>query len=92
VALWSAEVLHALQLRTESFRAICSQDSTAFTAWWAGKPPLTGPTSAIVVLYPLASDGQRPFVGLEDALAVRPPYRGYAEAEQALMMSQQFAR
>lgn len=84
-ALWSAEVLHMLRLRTESFRAICPQDPAVFADWWAGKPPTTGRTCTLVVLDPLASDRQRSFVGLEDALSVRPRHRGYADAAEALL-------
>jgi dienelactone hydrolase/transcriptional regulator with XRE-family HTH domain len=36
VALWSAEVLHVVRLRSETFRALCPDDLDAFTAWWLG--------------------------------------------------------
>ena len=38
-ALWSSEVLHALRLRTNSFRALCPESPEAFDDWWAGRPP-----------------------------------------------------
>lgn len=77
-ALWSSEVLHAVRMREQSFRAICMDPSDAFAAWWAGNPPGEGATSTLVVMDPLASGRERPFVGLEAALTVRPRHRGYA--------------
>lgn len=79
VAVWSAEVLHALKLRQASFRALCPDGSAAFDSWWAGQPPATGTTSALVVLDPLAAGRQRPYVDLDAALTARPRHRGYAE-------------
>jgi transcriptional regulator with XRE-family HTH domain len=83
-ALWSAEVLHSLRLRTESFRALCPDGARGFQGWWAGTPPSSGRTAEFVVFDPLARGRQRPFVTLEAALAVRPRYQGYAEAAAAL--------
>ena len=79
-ALWSSEVLHALRLRTSSFRALCPDSPETFSEWWAGRPPKAGATSTIIVLDPLASPKRRAFVGLDDALGARPRYRGYADA------------
>lgn len=80
-ALWSAEVLHALRLRPASFRSMCPDSADAFAAWWAGKPPIRGATSSLVVLDPLATGRQELFVGLDHALAsARPRFRGYADA------------
>ena len=84
-ALWSSEVLHALRLRTASFRALCPDDPGAFAAWWGGDPPAGGRTSSLVVLDPLATGRQRTWVSLDDALAVRPRHRGYAEAAARLL-------
>jgi hypothetical protein len=84
VALWSAEVVHALRLRTESFRAICPDAPHGFEAWWMGEPPDAGKTSELVMMDPLARGRQRRFVGLEDALTVRPRHSGYAEVAQLL--------
>ena len=78
--LWSAEVLHSLRLRTETFRAICPDDPSAFEGWWSGKPPTSGKTSTLVVLDPFASDRERVFVALDEALKLRPRHAGYAEA------------
>lgn len=78
-ALWSSEALHALRLRTESFRALCPHVTTGFDGWWSGEVSARGRQSVLVVLDPLASGRARPYVGLEDALTVRPRYRGYAE-------------
>lgn len=84
VALWSSEVLHVMRLRTESFRAICPDPPTSFMDWWRGNPPIGGKASTLVVLDPLAIGRQRLFVGLDDALIVRPRYRGYADVAQRL--------
>jgi transcriptional regulator with XRE-family HTH domain len=84
-ALWSAEVLHALRLRTQSFLSICPDEPSGFEAWWAGDPPKAGRTSAIVVLDPLAAGRQRIFVGLSDALQVRARHHGYADIAQKLL-------
>ncbi|MEX2548107.1 MAG: hypothetical protein WD830_10010 [Chloroflexota bacterium] len=84
VALWSSEVLHALRLRAESFRAICPDPPTAFHDWWIGSPPSAGRTSALVVLDPLAVGRQRQFVGFNDAMTVRPRHRDYADVAQRL--------
>ena len=84
VALWSAEVLHSLRLRTESFRALCPDEPTAFDGWWSGKPPIGGRVSTLVVLDPLAAGRQRPFISLEDALKARPRHAGYAEVAARL--------
>lgn len=79
-ALWSAEVLHSLRLRPESFRSLCPDPADAFSAWWAGEPPESGITSALIVLDPLAARRQRPYIGLADALdGARPRQRGYAD-------------
>jgi transcriptional regulator with XRE-family HTH domain len=79
VGVWSAEVLHALRLRQASFRALCPDGAAAFEGWWAGRPPATGTSSALVVLDPLAAGRQRRFVDLDAALDARPRHRGYAE-------------
>jgi transcriptional regulator with XRE-family HTH domain len=84
VCLWSAEVLHALRLRTESFRALFPDPADSFAAWWDGRPPAAGVTSTLVVLDPLAVGRQRAFVDLETALGVDPRHRGYAAAAAAL--------
>ncbi|HET7182749.1 MAG TPA: helix-turn-helix transcriptional regulator [Candidatus Limnocylindrales bacterium] len=78
-ALWSAEVLHALRLRTESFRALCPDDATAVDGWWSGTPPARGRTSTLIVLDPLASGRLRRYTDLDHALVARPRHRGYAD-------------
>jgi len=83
--LWSAEVLHLLRLRTESFRSLCPDPVTAFEGWWTGRPPDPGRTSTLIVLDPLAPGRRRPYVGLEAALKADPRYRGYADAASAMM-------
>ena len=79
VALWSSEVLHSLRLRTDSFRALCPDEADAFNQWWSGKPPSHGRASVLVVLDPVASGRQRPFIGIEEALTARPRHVGYAD-------------
>jgi transcriptional regulator with XRE-family HTH domain len=84
-ALWSAEVLHALRLRPQSFRTLCPDPADAFAAWWAGKPPTDGKHTTLVMLDPLARGRQRPFVTLDAALnGVRPRHRGYVNVVEAL--------
>ena len=41
-ALWSSEVLHALGLRTSSFRALCPDPANDLEAWWKGETPTSG--------------------------------------------------
>lgn len=84
-AVWSAEVLHAIRMRRESFHALCPDPPDAFAAWWEGRPVPTARTSSLVVIDPLARGRQRPFVGLDEVLAdVRPRYRDYADVAAAL--------
>jgi transcriptional regulator with XRE-family HTH domain len=85
VALWSAEVLHSLRLRPESFRSICPDPVDAFAEWWRGSPPHTRSTSSLIVFDPIASGRQRQFVALDEALSVRPRHRGYADAAARLI-------
>jgi transcriptional regulator with XRE-family HTH domain len=84
--LWSSEVLHALRLHPESFRALCPDDPDSFAAWWNGAAPTTGNTSLLIVLDPSAGPRQPLFIGLEEALSgsCRPRYRGYADAAASL--------
>lgn len=84
VGLWSAEVLHAIRLRTESFRALCPDRADAFANWWGGEPPGAGHTSALIVLDPTAEGRQRQWIDVEAALTTRPRHSGYAEAAGAL--------
>lgn len=80
VAVWSAEVLHSLRLRPESFRSLCPDPSDAFAGWWTGRAPSSGVSSSLVLLDPLASGRQRVFVGLDAAIAsAKPRHRGYAD-------------
>lgn len=84
-ALWSSEVLHALRMRSESFRSLCPDPADAFANWWRGDPPKTGVTSSLVVLDPVAEGRQRPFVGFEEAMTVRPRHHGYADVAARVM-------
>jgi hypothetical protein len=85
VALWSAEVLHALRLRTETFRAICPDPVDRFSDWWAGKPPEPGLHKTLVIFDPAPASPRRPsYRGLEAIDSVRPRYAGYRDAVEAL--------
>jgi hypothetical protein len=83
VALWSAEVLHTLRLRTQSFAAVCPDNSEAFANWWVGSPPSVGVTSTFIALDPRATGRQRAWIDLPGALVTRPRNRGYADAASA---------
>ena len=82
VALWSAEVLHALRLREATFRSTCPDPPDRFAAWWSGEPNLTSKSSSLVILDPVPGQraSRRRWVGLDQARQVEPRHRGYAEA------------
>lgn len=84
--LWSAEVLHSLRLRTETFRAACPGPADDFFHWWAGRPALaTGSTSTLVLMDPSPALAEaRRFATLDDLPRLRPRYRGYADAVDRL--------
>jgi transcriptional regulator with XRE-family HTH domain len=86
VALWSAEVLHVLRLRTETFRATCPDSTEPFQGWWDGRPPEGGGvTSSLLVMDPAPGARERfRFADLEAALRLRSRYRGYADAAERL--------
>ena len=85
VALWSAEVLHSLRIRTETFRVLCPDGPKPFNEWWSGRPPPSGKTSALFVLDPLATGRQRRIISLDDALTARTRHRGYADVASGLL-------
>jgi hypothetical protein len=84
VALWSSEIVHALRLRTESFRTLCPDSTQSVERWWSGEAPPTGTSSTLVVLDPLAQGRQESFIDLDRALIARPRHRGYAEVRARL--------
>jgi hypothetical protein len=84
IGLWSTEVLHAVRIRTATFRALCPDSIDAFSAWWAGSPPSAGTTSTFVLFDPIAKARTRRFVDLDATLRVDARYRGYADAASAL--------
>jgi transcriptional regulator with XRE-family HTH domain len=86
VALWSAEVLHSLRLRGETFRSACPDAHDGFATWWAGSPPTPGIRTSLIVFDPLPGQrsSRRRWVGLEDMRSVEPRHRGYAQAFDAL--------
>ena len=86
VALWSAEAMHQIRIRAETFRSACPDGATDFQAWWAGRPPTRGgATSGFVLLDPGPDvPDRRRFGSLDDALRTRPRYRDYADAAARL--------
>jgi transcriptional regulator with XRE-family HTH domain len=86
IALWSAEVLHTLRLRIETFRSACPDPAAPFLAWWAtGAEGARGVSSTLVLLDPAKYlPDRRRFASLDDALRVRPRYRDYADAAERL--------
>jgi hypothetical protein len=83
VGLWSSEVLHAVRIRTATFRALCRDSIEAFASWWKGIPPKVGTTSTFVLFDPIARSRARRFVDLDAAMRVEARHRGYAEAATA---------
>lgn len=83
-ALWSSEVLHAVRLRTESFRSLCPDPPHVFDDWWRGRPLIYGKQTTFILLDPKPPMRARTHVGLECALQTRPRYQGYADAAAAL--------
>lgn len=86
VALWSAEAMHLIRIRTESFRSACPDPPTDFSSWWTGQPPLAhGVTSGFVLMDPATDiSDRRRFGTFDDALRARPRYRDYAAAAERL--------
>ncbi|HUG48987.1 MAG TPA: helix-turn-helix transcriptional regulator [Candidatus Limnocylindria bacterium] len=87
VALWSAEVLHTLRLRLQTFKSLCPDEPDGFASWWAGGAhPEPGVRSTLVVFDPL--EGQRRtrrrWIGLDQLDGADGRYRGYAHALEAL--------
>jgi hypothetical protein len=86
VALWSAEVLHAVRLHQASFASLCPDGIEAFEAWWRGEPPATGRVSAMLLFDSIEGRrrDRRRWVALAEAATARPRYAGYADALAAL--------
>ena len=84
--LWSSEVLHVLRLRGGTFSALCPDTADALAAWWKGRSPPIGTTSALILLDPDVSLSARRVRWIDaDAVAsARPRYRDYADAAAAL--------
>ena len=92
VALWASEVLHVVRRHRPSFSAICPHGPEQFAAWWSGQPPAVGVVSSSIILFDPVDGGRadrRRFVGLEEVPTVRPRYRGYADAVEALRRESQ---
>jgi transcriptional regulator with XRE-family HTH domain len=85
VALWSAEVLHAVRLRPQSFRALGPDPATSFLSWWNSGLPTQGVASCFVLCDPRSKVRERyRFATLDDALRVRPRFRDYDDAATSL--------
>jgi hypothetical protein len=85
VALWSAEVIHAVRLRSATIRALAPDDEERLLSWLRGEPPASGRSRSFVLLDPFATGRQPRLVGLERILAgVRPRVRGYFDAAERL--------
>lgn len=86
LALWSAEVLHAMRLRRATFESICPDDPACFEAWWLGRPVPPGVRAAILIWDPLEGvrRDRRRWVPIDGATEARPRYRDYADALAAL--------
>jgi hypothetical protein len=83
--LWSSEVIHTARIRAATFAAVCPEDGTPFEMWWKGTTPEPGrPTSSFILLDPIASGFGRRVPFTDVGSAVRPRYRGYADAVEAL--------
>lgn len=85
VALWSAEVLHSLRLREQTFRALCPDPAEGFATWWRGDLPTRGSRSELVVLDPLAVGRQRVWIGLDEVRGARPRHRGYSDVATKML-------
>lgn len=91
--LWSAEVIHLARIRKQSLLAICPDSSNSFGAWWSGDRPPTGVTSTFILFDPRTDVGRaRRFVDLGDLGTVRHRFRGYADAAEALEISERPGR
>jgi hypothetical protein len=89
VALWSAEVIHAVRLRRASFASVCPDPTDAFAAWWSGTEPPPGTSSTFVLFDPIPGTrrSRKRWVGLEAIDRTEPRYRGYAHALESLRLN-----
>jgi transcriptional regulator with XRE-family HTH domain len=83
-ALWSAEVLHVLRIRKETFHAVCPNGPDAFESWWHGESPASGTSATLIVLDPKASWRQRLYASGDEIAIAKPRHRGYADAAKRL--------
>jgi transcriptional regulator with XRE-family HTH domain len=84
--LWSADVLRSLRLHRASFESVFPDSPQVLENWWAGTCPKAGKRSILVILDPSTSrrSDARPWAGLADLEGLRPRYRDYAEAAEAI--------
>jgi transcriptional regulator with XRE-family HTH domain len=80
--LWSAEVLRAVRQHRASFQSIDSDGADVFGAWWSGGLPEAGRLATAILLDPQSSRRRDAalWIGIADLSAIRPRYRGYADA------------
>ncbi|MFN8621511.1 MAG: helix-turn-helix transcriptional regulator [Chloroflexota bacterium] len=87
VLLWSEEVLAVARTLGRTLRALGPSGIRPFAAWWDGSP-LPGAHRSVVVLDPIDRGTSQPqWASIEDALELRPRYRGYADAHLELQQS-----
>ena len=80
VLLWSEEVLAVARSLGRTLHSLGPQGTEPFAAWWDGMP-LPGVHRSLVVFDPVdRGTSQRQWVGLDEALEMRPRYRGYVDA------------
>jgi transcriptional regulator with XRE-family HTH domain len=86
VGLWSAEVLHVLRVRRETFASACPDPASGVLAWWHGDHEglVDGVTSALVLLDPAGTRPAHRLLPMERAVTARPRYRDYADAAARL--------
>jgi hypothetical protein len=86
VALWSAEVLHAIRIHKVSFASVCPDPRDAFDAWWREGSPAADTHRILVVFDPVQGlrRDRRRWLSSRELEGARPRYRDYADAVDRL--------
>ena len=90
VALWSAEVIHVMRLRSATFQAVGPDEISNLGAWWdddgGSRPGRLRRTSVVALFDPIAGSrsDRRRLVGLDRLDRIRPRHRDYADALRSL--------
>jgi hypothetical protein len=90
-AIWSADAIHAVRQHRATFSSLGPDGAEILEAWWRGDEPPNGRRSGFVLFDPVdgrRSDARR-WTGIANLSEIRPRYRGYAEALEALKDSGQ---